>query len=142
ILEFVSARFKSFFHRDRHPELHRPAHESPIETFRGHADNGVHHVIEPLRLSNDLRVALKPPLPQLVADHRHGMSVAPRLLAWLEAAAENRMYPDGIKIICGYDAPRSDFGAVADAQSGPHDFGDNEGINERATSLQVEDVGP
>jgi len=41
------------------------------------------------------------------------MSVAPCVFVRLEAAAESRMYSDGVKIIRGYDAAGRNFGAVA-----------------------------
>jgi len=51
IFQFVVA--ESFQHRGRHPELHAPADESPVEPHGRDTDDGVHDVIEPLCLADD-----------------------------------------------------------------------------------------
>jgi len=75
------------------------------------------HIVEPLPFPDDLRIAFEAPFPELVADHGHGVGVLPDVFARLESAAENRMYPNGVKIIRRYDAPCRDLGPVADAES-------------------------
>src|SRR5260370_5538232 len=70
------------------------------------------------------------------------MGVAADVFSRLETAPENWMDTDGIKIIRGYDASNGALGAIAEAQRGAHDFVDDEGIDERAAFLQVEDIGP
>src|SRR6266705_1135639 len=70
------------------------------------------------------------------------MGVAPGILARLEAAAENGMDSDGVKIIRRYDASGGDLGAIADAESRAHDFGHNEGVKECAAPLQIEEIRP
>src|SRR5229473_8209257 len=52
------------------------------------------------------------------------------------------MDADGVKIIGGYDASDGALGAIAEAERGAHDLGDDEGVDERAAFLQVEEVGP
>jgi len=77
---------------------------------------------------------LEAAFPKLIADHRHGVRVAPRVLARLESAPKHGMNAHGVKIVGRDDAARGDLGAVANAERSPHDFGDDEGINERANS--------
>src|ERR1700676_3021413 len=142
VFQFVAAAFKGFLHRYRNPELHRPAHEGPIKSLRRDAHNRVQHAIEPLRFPDDLWVALESSLPQLIADHRHRMRVAPHFFLWVETAAENGMDADGIEIIRGYDASGRDLGAVADTERAARDFGYDEGVDQRATLAQIHKVGP
>src|SRR5712692_1810630 len=52
------------------------------------------------------------------------------------------MDANGVKIIRGYDASDGALGAIAEAERGAHDFGHDEGVDEGAAFLQVEDVGP
>src|SRR5260370_27387918 len=70
------------------------------------------------------------------------MGVASHVFPRLEAAPQNRMDADGVKIIGGYNAADGALGAIAEAESGAHDFGDDEGVDERAAFLQIEQVGP
>src|SRR6266849_1667698 len=63
ILQFVPARFNIFLHRRWNPKLHRPAHERPIKTLWHDTNNRVQRTAEPLRFSDDLRIALKAPFP-------------------------------------------------------------------------------
>src|SRR5216684_6831807 len=70
------------------------------------------------------------------------MSVPPRVFAGLEPAAKNGMDPDSIKIVRGHDAPRGALGTVSDAESGTHDFGHDEGVNQSAVPLQIEEIRP
>jgi len=102
----------------------------------------MHHVIEPLRFPYDLRITLEAAFPKLIADHRHRVSVAPRVLAGFESAPKHGMNAHGVKIVGRDDAARGDLGAVANAECSPHDFGDDKRINERATPLQIEQVRP
>src|SRR5258708_1847263 len=70
------------------------------------------------------------------------MGVAAQVFSRLETAPKNRVDADGFKIIRGYDASDGALGAIAEAQRGAHDFVYDEGVDERATLLQVEDIGP
>src|SRR5216683_4413621 len=70
------------------------------------------------------------------------MSVSPRVFARLESASKNRTDSDGIKIVCRHDAPGGDLGPVADAERGPHNFGHDKRVNQRATPLQIEEIRP
>src|SRR6266404_4264948 len=70
------------------------------------------------------------------------MSVPPCVLAGLESAAKNRMDPDGIKIVGGHDAPSGALGTVSDAERGTHDFGHDEGVNQNAVPLQIDEIRP
>src|SRR6266852_5801891 len=70
------------------------------------------------------------------------MGIASDIFALLKSAPEDGMDTDGVKIICGNDASSGDLGTVADAEGGAHDFGDDERVDERASFLQVEQVGP
>ena len=76
VFEFISAAFEGFFHGCRNPEMHRPAYEGSVKSFRRDADDGVRNVIEPLRLADDLWIAFEAVAPKLIADDRDGMSVA------------------------------------------------------------------
>src|SRR5258707_6356894 len=70
------------------------------------------------------------------------MGVASHVFPRLEAAPQNRMDADGVKIIGGYNASDGALGAIAEAESGAHDFGDDEGVDQRAVLLQIKEVGP
>src|SRR6267142_3146565 len=70
------------------------------------------------------------------------MGVAPGVFARLESAAENRMYPKGIKIVRRYNAPCRDLGPVADAESRAHDLAHKKCVKQRAVSLQVSKIWP
>src|SRR6202007_2769569 len=62
ILQFVSAALEDLLHRRGHPELHRPSNECSAKALRSNTNNRVQHAIEPLRLSEHLRIALDTPL--------------------------------------------------------------------------------
>src|SRR6266478_252808 len=70
------------------------------------------------------------------------MRLASRVFSRRETAAEDGMYADGIKIIGGHDASDGALSAVTKAERGASDFGDDEGVDEGAAFLQVEQVGP
>src|ERR1700687_2695709 len=70
------------------------------------------------------------------------MGVAAHVFSRLETAPENWTDADGVKIIGGYDASDGALGAIAEAERGAHDFGHDEGVDEGAAFLQVEQVGP
>src|SRR6202035_1217835 len=70
------------------------------------------------------------------------MGVASHIFAGLETAAKNRMHPNCVKIIRGYDASAEALGTIAEAERRTHDFVHDEGIDQRATLSQIEDVGP
>src|SRR5713226_3617179 len=70
------------------------------------------------------------------------MGVAPGVFARLESTAQNGMDTDGIKIIRRDDASCRDLGAVADAEGRAHDFGHDEGVNQSAVPLQIEEIRP
>src|SRR5579859_1994442 len=70
------------------------------------------------------------------------MRASPSVLARLESAPENRMDPDGIKIVRRYDAPRGALGAIADAESRPRDFAHKQSVKKRGTPLQIDEVWP
>ena len=84
VFEFVSPWSKSLLHRHRDPELHCPADEGAIEAFRRNADDRVRHTIEHLRFADNRRIAMEPLFPHLIADHRYGMSVTPRVFGGFE----------------------------------------------------------
>src|SRR5260370_2329983 len=52
------------------------------------------------------------------------------------------MDSDGIKIVRGDDAPCCDLGPVTNAQGSAHDFAHNKGVNQRTTSLQIQEIRP
>src|SRR5580704_3436015 len=81
IFQFVVAGVESFQHRDRHPKLHGPADESPVEPLGSDPYDGVHDVIEALRLADDFWIASEVSLPKMVADHHDGMRVAAGVFA-------------------------------------------------------------
>src|ERR1700686_128243 len=70
------------------------------------------------------------------------MGVASDVFAGLETAAKNRIHPNCVKIIRGYDAASEALGTIAEAERRAHDFVHDEGVDQRATLLQIEDVGP
>src|ERR1700687_5545938 len=78
----------------------------------------------------------------MITDHGYGMGVASSVFAGLETAAKKRMESDGVKIIRGYDASDGALGAIAKAERRRHDFVHDEGVDERAALLQIEEVGP
>src|SRR5271154_6277996 len=135
ILEFVSAAFEDFFHRGRHPELHRPAYECSIKSLRGDSNDCVRDAVEALRFSDDLRIAFEAALPKLVADRRYGMRAAGCIFSRQKSAAEDGVHADGVKIIRGNNASESSFGALPDAERGACDFADEKRIEQRAVPL-------
>src|SRR6516162_5999708 len=116
VFQFVAAAVKSFDHRGRYPILHVPPHKSPVEALGRHPDDGVHDIIEALRLADDCWIADEAGLPKMVADHHDRMSVTAGVLAWLKALAQNGMDSNRVKIVCGDDTSGDDLGALANAQ--------------------------
>src|SRR5271170_7849517 len=70
------------------------------------------------------------------------MSAPPGVFARLKSAAKNRMDPDRFKIVCRYDAPGGSLSSVTDAERSPHNFAHKKCVKERATPLQIDEVGP
>src|SRR4029077_9910517 len=52
------------------------------------------------------------------------------------------MDADSVKVIRRYDASDGALGAIAEAEGGAHDFGHDEGVDQGAVFLQVEQIGP
>ena len=99
IVEFVTAALEALLHGSRDPELHRPAHESPIESLGSDPNDGVRDIIEALRLANDFRVPFETLSPQLIADHYDRMGVAAYLLARFETTPQNRTNADRVEVV-------------------------------------------
>ena len=125
IFQLVPVLLERFFHRDGNPKLHLPSDEGPIKALRRDADNRVYYAVEPLRFSNDFGIAVEASLPELIADDRYRVCVAPHIFARLESAPPNGMNSDGVKIICRYDTAGCALGPVADAESSSHNLADN-----------------
>src|SRR6516162_2856354 len=142
IFQFVAAAVEGFHHRGRHPILHFSADESPVEPLVRDPDDGVHDVIEALRLADDFRIAIEASLPKMVADHQDWMRVAAGVFAWLKPAAENGMHSNGVKIVRRDDASRDDLSALANAHSRAGDVADKERLTQVAASLHVKEIGP
>ena len=114
--------------------------ERPAESFGRDANDGVHDAVEPLRLSNDGRIALEAALPKLVADHGDRMRAVADVFARLEATAKHGMDAYDIKIIRGDDTAgkaRSPMLSVV-----PVILETKNASKERGVFLQVEKVGP
>ena len=90
VLELVTSPIEGFLHRYWHPKLDRPAYEGPIESLWCHANDGVGHIVQALRLADDLPVAFKAIAPQLIADNYNGMGIVSYVLARFETTPENR----------------------------------------------------
>src|SRR6516164_8377119 len=116
VFQFVAAAVKSFDHRGRHPILHGPPHKSPVEPLGRHPDDGVHDIVEALRLADDCWIADEAGLPKMIADHHDRMSVTAGVFTWLKAPAQNGMNSNRVKIVCGDNASPDDLGALAKAQ--------------------------
>src|SRR6266849_903128 len=124
------------------PRTASPSPRTSHKTLGHDANNGVQHTVEPLRLPDDLRIALESPLPQLVTDYRHGMRVASHVFSGLESTPKNRVDADGIKIVRRYNAPRGALGAAADAESRAHNLAHKKCVKQRAISLQISKIWP
>ena len=100
------------------------------------------HAVQPLRLPDDRAIAAEAILPRLVADHRHRMRIAARVLPGFESASEDRPDAQRVEVVRGHDASSRVFRAIPNAQCRPHDLVPNEGIDQLAASLKVEKIGP
>src|SRR5215469_16728033 len=94
VLELVTSAAKGSLHRSGNPELHRPAHECPVEPLRRNADDRVRHIVQALHLADDLPVAFEAIAPHLIADDNNGMGIRAYVLVRFEAAPENRRNTD------------------------------------------------
>jgi hypothetical protein len=142
ILEFVDAAIELRLHRRGHPELERIADEGAVETLRCHADDGVRHAGEHLRATDDRGIAVKPLLPQRVADDGDGMRVAADVLARLEAPSDNGMHADRVEIIRRHHAAERTLCAIADAECRAGDLVGDEGIGQCAVPFEILEVWP
>ena len=97
---------------------------------------------EHLRLADDIRVAMKPVLPHLIADNGHWMRIATDVLADFEAAAEYGMDTDCVKIVRRYHAAGDALRAIADGQRRSGDFFGDERVSERAAAFEILEVWP
>src|SRR5207248_2270487 len=134
VFEFVAAGLEDILHRNRHPEVHAPADEGAVKALGRNADNGVHDTVEALCFADNLAVAMEPVLPKLRADHGDWMRALALIFSWQEAAAEDGVYSDGVKIIRRYDAAGGALGAIADAERGTANLADEGGFAKRAAA--------
>src|SRR5207237_1258841 len=130
VFEFVAASLKKILHGSGDPKIHGPADESTVKTFRSDTDDGVNHPVEPLCLADDMRITIKPALPEPVADYDDRMRTLANVFSGKEAAAENGGHTDGVKVIRGNDAAGGALDASADAETGAGDFADKGGFAE------------
>ena len=112
-----------------------------MKSFRCDADDRVLNAIKDLSSANDVRVAAVTIFPRLITDHRHWMRVAPCAFFRSESAAENRLDPECVEIICGDNSPRRTFGAIAHTQGRAHDPIDDERLEEGGAFFKVEELG-
>src|SRR6185437_2687316 len=89
--------------------------------------------------SSDL-IAIEAVLPKLVADHDHGMRALALIFARQKAAAEDRVYADGVKVIGRDDAASGALGAIADAERSAGNLADEGRFAERTASLEVLEI--
>src|SRR5205807_8129456 len=99
VVHFLPAALEALLQGSRDPQLHRPAHESPIEYLGSHPDGDVRDIIEAVRLANDFRVPFETLSPQRIADHYDRMGVAAYLLARFETTPQNRTNADRVEVV-------------------------------------------
>src|SRR5205807_6010089 len=100
VFQLVTGRVERLLHGGRHPKAERIANKGAVKFFRRDADDRVLNPIKDLSSANDVRIAAIAIFPRLITDHRDWMRVTPRAFFRFEPAAENRLHPERVEIIC------------------------------------------
>src|SRR5438105_2523 len=100
VFQLVTRRVERLLHGGWHPKTKRIANKGAVKFFRRDADDRMLNAIKDLSSANDVRVAAITFLPCPIADHRDWMRIAPRAFFRSEPAAENRLHPERVEIIC------------------------------------------
>ena len=88
-------------HHAGHPEVAGIDPARAGEAAGSHADHHELPAVELDRTAEDPPVAPEPPLPEVVAQHDHGVAVGGEVLLGQEGAAELRPDPEQIEIVAG-----------------------------------------
>ena len=86
-------------HHHGHPEVEVQVRFGAAEPFRADADDRERDAVQQNRPADDRRVAIEPATPELVADHRHRMTIRGRPLLVQERAAEKRARAEGREVV-------------------------------------------
>src|SRR5689334_6364440 len=100
------------------------------------------HAVQHLRSADNPGVPLITIAPGLITDHRHGMRIAAHVFARLEAAPQEWMHLQRLKIIGGYDAPCRALGAITDAERRAENAVGDECIYRCAALFEIPPVRP
>ena len=106
-------------HHHRHVEAASAPDRRSVEPRRRHADDGEDVAVQPHLPPDDIRFAGEPRLPEVVADHRHGMRARRHIVGRRQQPSARRGTDvEDVEEVAGDDQAVHQFGRVAGVEAG------------------------